>query len=145
MTGLDDEAAQLTDALLRGEAVSASAEAVPLLEMARGLDELIAPRQAITAEAQLRVRSAVEAAWAQRGSAKSGRVVFRGWMAGWTAAAAALLLAVLLIPPQAGFPLELSGLAAGANTAATEISWRAAVFVLGSLGLVVYLLHRLRR
>lgn len=145
MREMDDEAARLTDALLRGEPVPAHSEASLLLEIARGLDELIAPRQALTAEAQARVRSNVEAAWAQRAAPKPGLISLQGWMAGWVAAAAALVLVVLSIPPEAGFPLELSGLAAGSNAAAAEISWRATVFVLGSLGLMVYLLHRLRR
>jgi hypothetical protein len=145
MAMLDDEVARLTDAVLRGDSASASEEAAPLLEVARQLDHLIAPREALSDVTQARLRQSIDAAWAQRGAAKPPRVASRSWLVGWAAAAAALVLVVLLIPPQASFPLNLSGAAAEAGAAAAEISWRALVFVLGSAGLVLYLLYRLRR
>jgi hypothetical protein len=145
MATLDDEVARLTDAVLRGEPVSASDEAAPLLEVARQLDQLIAPREAPSDLAQARLRQSIDAAWAQRSVAKAPSVRTWGWLAGWAAAAAALVLVVLLIPPQASFPLTLSGAAADSAGAAAEISWRVLVFVLGSVGLVLYLLYRLRR
>ncbi len=145
LTRLDDELAELTDALLRGESVSPSDDAAPLLRMAQRLDDLIAPREPLAAASEARLHQAVERTWDQRAPAQPKRVIAWGWMAGVAAAAAALLLVVLLIPPDASFPLALSGSAAAPGAAVAVISWRAAVFVLGIAGLVVYLLYRLRR
>ncbi|HYO87232.1 MAG TPA: hypothetical protein VER79_01220 [Candidatus Limnocylindrales bacterium] len=142
---LDDELAELTDALLRGDETRASGEAVPLLEMAYRLDDLIAPRERPGADAEARLRLTAESAWNQRVTSRKKRAISWGWDAGVGAAAAALILVVLLIPPEATFPLLLSGAAAESGAAAAEISWRDAVFVVGTAGLVVYLLYRLRR
>lgn len=143
---LDDEVAELTDVLLRGEPPVASAEAAPLLDVARRLNVLIGPRVGPSAAFERELRGEIEREWAVRPAQSATRTsVTRRWV--WLAAAAAVLLLVfLVIPIDASFPLALSGAAAGNGGApAIEVPLRALVFVLGLGGLAVYWWYRLRR
>lgn len=143
---LDDESADLTDALLRGELPVASDEAAPLLDVARRLDALIAPREAPSDAFSSRLRAGVERAWTERESRSPATARYR-WNWAWAGLAAAILLiAVLAIPPGATFPLALSGAAADSQAgAAADISWRAVILVAGLAGFAVYFGYRLRR
>lgn len=141
---LDDEAAALTDALLRGESPAASDEAQPLFDVAQRLDALIAPRTAPSAAFQNHLRGEVEAAWSERSPQRPARLVRAALL--WTlAAAAVLLLVVLIIPGSASFPVALSGAAASDGAGWVQVPWRAAIALLGFGGLGLWWLFRRRR
>lgn len=138
---LDDEAAALTDALLRGESPAASDEAQPLFDVAQRLDALIAPRVAPSAAFQNQLRAGVEAAWNERSPQRPVRPGRAALL--WSlAAAAVLLLAVLVIPDSASFPVALSGTAAGEGTGWVQVPWRAVIALLGFGGLAGWWLYR---
>jgi len=141
---MDDEAAALTDALLRGETPVASDEAQPLLDVARQLDALIAPRTAPSAAFQYQLRAEVEAAWnarPPRRAARSARTVLV-----WSVlAAAVLLLAVLLVPESASFPVALSGTAAAGGAGWVHVPWRVVIALAGAGGLAAWWFYRRRR
>lgn len=145
---LDQELAALTDALLRGEPAVPSDEAEPLLEVAQQLQALIAPDETPRAEFQARLTQEIAAEWDLRGRP---RVRARSSPAAWrtfapvAAAAAAVLLLILVIPADAAFTVNLAGTASRDPGAGVVVSWRAAVFVIGSALSAVYLLYRLRR
>lgn len=137
---LDDETAALTDALLRGESPAASDEAQPLFDVAQRLNALIAPRAALSASSQSQLRAGVEAAWNAR-SPRPVRAVQTALL--WTlAAAAVLLLAVMIIPDSATFPVALSGAAASNGTGWVNVPWRAVIALLGFGGLAAWWLYR---
>lgn len=138
---LDDEAAALTDALLRGESPAASDEAQPLFDMAQRLDALIAPRTAPSAAFQNRLRAEVEAAWSERTPQRPVRPVRAALL--WSLSiAAVLVLVVLAIPDSASFPVALSGTAAGDGAGWVHLPWRAVIALLGFGALAGWWLYR---
>ena len=143
MQPVDDEVAALTDALLRGESpVAASAEAAPLLNIARRLDALIAPNIALSPEVQRRLRAETEKAWAARASRPRTPNRRAVWL--FAAAAAVLLLAFFVVPAEATFPLFLAGAAVDGPPHPVEIPWRAVILLIGLAGLGVYWMYRRR-
>lgn len=141
---LDDEAAALTDALLRGETPAVSEESQSVLDVALRLDALIAPRTPPSTAFERQLRTEVEAAWIARSPRRTSHLVRNAVI--WTlAAAAVLLIAFVAIPDSATFPLSLSGSATSTDTGWVQVPWRAVIFVLGFGGLAVYWIYRLRR
>lgn len=141
---LDDEAAALADALLRGESPAASDEAQPLLDIAQRLNGLITPRTPPPAPFERHLRARLESEWAARPASHQPRRMQAALI--WTlAAAAALVLVVLSIPESASFPLTLSGTAAIADVSGAMVSWRAVVLLLGASGLAAFWIYRLLR
>jgi len=145
---LDQELAALTDALLRGDAAVASEAAEPLHDLARQLHSLIEPDEVPRGEFRARLTQAVAAEWDLRGAQpRTTRRSPRLWrtLGPLAAAAAAILLLILVIPANAAFTVNLAGTASSDSGPGVFVSWRAAVFVIGSGLSAVYLLYRLRR
>ena len=141
---LDADLAALTDALLAGESPQASDENGPLFAVAQQLDALIAPRTPPSAAFESRLRAEVEAAWTARPSQPGKRPLQMAVV--WSLAAVAMLVvAFLLIPETAAFPVALSGAAGNSGSSWVQIPWRVALLVLGFVGLAIFWLYRLRR
>lgn len=143
MQPVDDELAALTDALLRGEPpVAASAEAAPLLDVARRLDALIAPRTAPSPDFQRRLRTETEKAWATRARRRQTSNRRAIWYL--AAAAAVILLTFIIVPASATFTLNLAGAAVEGASQPVEIPWRGVILLIAIAGIGVYWLYRRR-